>query len=71
MAMAGADGKDDFPRRHADVDHENALASVQAGSRRALVSPPMEGEGAAQSAATMPFRVQADPIRELRCQSTG
>ena len=72
MATPGSDGKKDFPGATPIFDHEHALASVQAGSRRARFSPPMDGDGAAHGAATMLCRVQADfPIRELRCQSTG
>jgi hypothetical protein len=54
------------------VDHEHALASVQAGSRRLDFLRRWDGDGAALGAATMLCRAQADfPTREPRCQSTG
>ena len=72
MATPGSDGKNDFPGATPIFDHEHALASVQAGSRRARFSPPMGWQRGAHGAATVLCRVQADfPIRELRCRFTG
>ena len=72
MATPEADGKNGFPGATPIVDHEHALASVQAGSRRLDFLRRWDGDGAALGAATMLCRAQADFLtRELRCQSTG
>jgi heme oxygenase len=62
MATPGSDGKNDFPGATPIFDHEHALASVQAGSRRARFSPPMgwqrgrarRGDGAVPHAGRLP-----------------